>query len=124
MKPPAPNPVSGLSTANEASTAPTAASTALPPARSAAAPASALSGCPAAITPDIYDHLPASDFRRIGSELLLAWQKLGDVDPQGVAAAALGLRRAAAAHVFGAADRRLGVDLGGAARGAAIEASG
>ena len=34
MKPPAPNPVSGHSTANEASTAATAASTALPPARS------------------------------------------------------------------------------------------
>ena len=34
MKPPAPNPVSGLSTAKEASTAQTAASTALPPSRS------------------------------------------------------------------------------------------
>src|SRR4051812_10735104 len=51
MWPPAPNPVSGLSTANEASTAETAASTALPPARRTSAPASAVSGWPAATTP-------------------------------------------------------------------------
>ena len=51
MKPPAPNPVSGLSTAKEASTAATAASTALPPSRSTSAPASAVSGWPAATTP-------------------------------------------------------------------------
>ena len=44
MNPPAPSPVSGLSAANEASTAHTAASNALPPARSACAPASAVSG--------------------------------------------------------------------------------
>src|SRR3954453_5653487 len=51
MWPPAPNPVSGLSTANEASTAQTAASTALPPSRRTPAPASAVSGWPAATTP-------------------------------------------------------------------------
>ena len=51
MNPPAPNPVSGLSTAKEASTAQTAASTALPPSRSTAAPASAVNGWPAATTP-------------------------------------------------------------------------
>ena len=51
MKPPAPNPVSGLSTANEARTEAIAASTALPPARSTRAPASAVSGWPAATTP-------------------------------------------------------------------------
>ena len=51
MKPPAPKPVSGLSIANEVSTAQTAASTALPPSRSALAPASAVKGCPAATTP-------------------------------------------------------------------------
>ena len=51
MNPPAPNPVSGLSTAKEASTAQTAASTALPPSRRTCAPASAVSGWPAATTP-------------------------------------------------------------------------
>ena len=51
MKPPAPNPVSGLSVTNEVSTAQTAASTALPPSRSTCAPASAVSRCPAATTP-------------------------------------------------------------------------
>ena len=51
MKPPAPKPVSGLSTAKEASTAQTAASTALPPSRRTSAPASAVSGWPAATTP-------------------------------------------------------------------------
>ena len=51
MKPPAPGPVSGDSATNDISTAATAASTALPPARSASAPASAVSGWPAATTP-------------------------------------------------------------------------
>jgi hypothetical protein len=44
MKPPAPGPVSGDSVTNDISTAATAASTALPPERSAAAPASAVTG--------------------------------------------------------------------------------
>ena len=51
MKPPAPGPVSGDSAANDISEAATAASTALPPARRARAPASAVSGCPPATTP-------------------------------------------------------------------------
>ena len=51
MKPPAPGPVSGDSATNDISTAPTAASTALPPSRRIWAPASAVSGCPAATTP-------------------------------------------------------------------------
>ena len=51
MKPPAPGPVSSDSDANDISTAPTAASTALPPARSTSAPAWAVTGCPAATTP-------------------------------------------------------------------------
>ncbi len=53
MKPPAPGPVSGDSATNDISTAATAASTALPPSRSARPPASAVSGCPAATTPPI-----------------------------------------------------------------------
>jgi hypothetical protein len=44
MKPPAPGPVNGDSQTNDMSTAAMAASTALPPARSARAPASAESG--------------------------------------------------------------------------------
>src|SRR5947209_17104622 len=51
MKPPAPGPVSGDSVAHDISTAATAASTALPPARSTSAPACAVSGWPAATTP-------------------------------------------------------------------------
>src|SRR6185437_3953659 len=51
MKPPAPGPVSGDSVTNDMSTAPTAASTALPPSLRIRAPASAVSGCPAATTP-------------------------------------------------------------------------
>jgi hypothetical protein len=51
MKPPAPNPVSGLSVTNEVRTAATAASTAFPPWRRISAPACAVSGCPAATTP-------------------------------------------------------------------------
>ncbi len=51
MKPPAPNPVKGLSVMNEVSTAQTAASTAFPPSRSTCAPASAVTGWPAATTP-------------------------------------------------------------------------
>src|SRR4051794_13464095 len=51
MKPPAPGPVSGGSATNDMSTDATAASTALPPARSTSAPALAVSGCPAATTP-------------------------------------------------------------------------
>src|ERR1700712_4558998 len=104
MKPPAPRPVSGLSTANEASTAPTAASTALPPARRAAAPASALSGCPAATTPGIsqvdLDALPPSASKRRGRAARSAGEELGDVDPQRVAAAALRLRRGGAGPFF------------------------
>ena len=53
MKPPAPRPVSGLSVTNEVKTAATAASTALPPSRRTAAPASAVSGCPAATAPRV-----------------------------------------------------------------------
>ena len=51
MNPPAPGPVSSDSDANDTSTAATAASTALPPARRTSAPASAVTGCPAATTP-------------------------------------------------------------------------
>src|SRR5437763_10951117 len=51
MNPPAPGPVNGDSTTNDISTHATAASTALPPARSTSAPACALNGCPAATTP-------------------------------------------------------------------------
>ena len=51
MYPPAPKPVSNGSVANDASIAPAAASTALPPSRSTSAPACAVSGWPAAITP-------------------------------------------------------------------------
>src|SRR3954470_4707533 len=51
MNPPAPKPVSWLSQTNDVSTAQIAASTALPPARSTCAPASAVSGWPAATTP-------------------------------------------------------------------------
>ena len=51
MNPPAPGPVSSDSDANDTSTAATAASTALPPARSTSAPASAVTSCPAATTP-------------------------------------------------------------------------
>ena len=53
MKPPAPSPVSGLSVTNDVSTAATAASTALPPSRRTRAPASAVSGCPAATAPRV-----------------------------------------------------------------------
>ena len=51
MKPPAPKPLSWLSVTNEVSTAQIAASTALPPSRRTCAPASAVSGWPAATTP-------------------------------------------------------------------------
>src|SRR6185437_13824087 len=51
MYPPAPSPVSSGSAANEVNIAATAASTALPPSRSTCAPASAVSGWPAATTP-------------------------------------------------------------------------
>jgi hypothetical protein len=51
MNPPAPNPVSGLSQTNEVRVAAIAESTALPPARSTSAPASAVSWCPAATAP-------------------------------------------------------------------------
>ena len=51
MNPPAPGPVSGDSVAHDISIAATAASTALPPARSTSAPAAAVSGWPAATTP-------------------------------------------------------------------------
>jgi hypothetical protein len=51
MNPPAPKPVSWLSQTNDVSTAQIAASTALPPSRSTCAPASAVSGWPAATTP-------------------------------------------------------------------------
>ena len=51
MCPPAPSPVSSGSAANDINIAPTAASTALPPARNTSAPACAVRGCPAAMTP-------------------------------------------------------------------------
>ena len=44
MKPPAPGPVNGDSATHDISTAATAASTALPPARSTSAPALAVTG--------------------------------------------------------------------------------
>src|SRR4029450_392411 len=58
MNPPAPKPVSWLSVTNEVSTAQIAASTALPPSRNTWAPASAVSGCPAATTPLGVDMAP------------------------------------------------------------------
>src|SRR5690349_16937312 len=108
MKPPAPKPVSGLSTAKEASTAQTAASTALPPSRKTSAPASAVSGCPAATTPSI----------GVGA---LSRQKLWNVQRAQVAGLPAA-RSPAATGVLGAADGR----LGGAARrrGTTVEASG
>src|SRR5438046_809357 len=51
MNPPPPGPVSGLSTTQDANAAAMHASTALPPSSSTEAPASAVSGCPAAIAP-------------------------------------------------------------------------
>ena len=51
MKPPPPGPVSGLSHTHETHAAATHASTAVPPASSTRAPASAVSGWPAAIAP-------------------------------------------------------------------------
>src|SRR3954462_450271 len=51
MKPPAPGPVRGGSAPQDMRTAATAASTALPPARRTSAPARAVTGWPAAITP-------------------------------------------------------------------------
>ena len=51
MKPPAPGPVSGLSATHEAKAAATQASTAFPPSARMRAPASAVSGWPAAIAP-------------------------------------------------------------------------
>src|SRR5262245_8816091 len=51
MKPPAPGPVSGLSATQDTQAAATHASTALPPASSTCAPASAVHGCPAATAP-------------------------------------------------------------------------
>src|SRR6266516_2325364 len=51
MKPPPPGPVSGLSHTQDTKAAATQASTAVPPASSTLAPASAVSGCPAAIAP-------------------------------------------------------------------------
>src|SRR5215207_5230161 len=61
MKPPAPGPVSGDSATNDISTAATAASTALPPARSTSAPASAVSGWPAATTPFMWASVAARE---------------------------------------------------------------
>ena len=63
MKPPAPGPVSGDSQTNDISTAATTASTALPPSRSTFAPASAVSGCPAATTPFTRATLCGDDYR-------------------------------------------------------------
>ncbi len=51
MKPPAPGPVSGLSATQEVKPAAIQASTALPPSARILAPASAVSGCPAATAP-------------------------------------------------------------------------
>src|SRR5690348_7692763 len=106
MKPPAPKPVSGLSAANEVRTAQTAASTALPPSRRIAAPASAVSGLPAATTP----------CRLMRRSVGLAGEELRDFDAELVGAAPAAPR----GLVLGAGDRR----LGGAAqrRGAAVEA--
>ena len=69
MKPPAPNPVSGLSAAKEASTAQTAASTALPPSRRTEAPASAVSGWPAAMTPFMCGSVEPAGAGLAGEEL-------------------------------------------------------
>src|SRR6187551_960685 len=107
MKPPAPNPVRGLSTAKEASTAATAASTALPPSRRISAPASAVRGCPAATTPVM---------GRGG----LAGKELGDIE-RAQLARLLVARRTAATGIRGAADRRL---RGPARCRAPIEAGG
>src|SRR4051812_7322704 len=57
MKPPPPGPDSGLSVTQETKAAATQASTAFPPASSTRAPASAVSGCPAAIAPPIRESL-------------------------------------------------------------------
>src|SRR5215211_7077686 len=61
MKPPAPGPVRGDSATNDIRTAATAASTALPPARSTSAPACAVTGWPAATTPLMWLRLAARD---------------------------------------------------------------
>src|SRR3954452_11891267 len=105
MKPPAPKPVSGLSAAKEASTAQTAASTALPPSRSTPAPASAVSGWPAATTPGIG--------RLSGS----AWENLRDVDAQ-----LFGAPRAPAAGILRPDDGRL--DRAPRRRRVAVETGG
>src|ERR1044071_3372331 len=97
MKPPAPKPVRGLSTAKEARTAQTAASTALPPSRSTCAPASAESGWPAATT-------PLMDARG----LELPGEELGDVERAELAGLLAAGGTAAARRLFGAADHRLG----------------
>src|SRR5581483_9119166 len=65
-KPPPPGPVSGLSHTQDTAAAATHASTALPPSRSTRAPASAVSGCPAAIAPGMlgaYSRPPATSTR-------------------------------------------------------------
>src|SRR5438270_7163516 len=72
MYPPAPRPVSSGSVANELNIAPTAASTAFPPARSTSPPAWAVSGWPAAMTP------------RSGAALS-PWNELWDVELAGAA---------------------------------------
>src|SRR5262245_43752886 len=81
MKPPPPGPASGLSQTKDAKQAAIAASTALPPARSASAPASALSRCPAATAPSgpsmrlilsrLYDDLEMKGLRAGRRERLL-----------------------------------------------------
>src|SRR3954447_25098466 len=69
MNPPAPGPVSGYSVTNDISTDATAASTALPPARSTSAPACAVSGCPAATTPLMRRRLAGrSSQQKVGGE--------------------------------------------------------
>src|SRR4051794_7716690 len=99
MKPPAPNPVSGLSTAKDASAAQTAASTALPPSRSTCAPASAESGWPAATTP-LMRWAPGR-----GPSRPLPGKELWDVDAAEIAGT---LGAAPAWRLIGAPDHRLG----------------
>src|SRR5919197_3841207 len=75
MKPPAPRPVSGLSVANEVRTAATAASTAFPPSRSTLAPASAVSGWPAATAPRAVignRSVTGHEFRHVDAEVARA----------------------------------------------------
>src|SRR5215211_4910917 len=97
MKPPAPNPVSGLSVTNEVRTAAIAASTAFPPSRRTVAPASAVRGWPAATAPRV------AMARSLG--LSAAGDELRDVDRE-IARTRLEARRGARATIRRAPDRR------------------